>query len=260
MRICLLLSGSTLPGWQADALAHLIEHADAEITTVVYSEYENGRTMWETLKRGLELREWSVATAINRAVRRVEPRSDRVRIDSVIDRTSVRELSVDPNIVEGWKQEIPADVVDDISDDADVAIRFGFGFLVGPILSELEYGVLSYHHGDLREYRGQPMGFWEFVHDRETAGITVQQLTEKLDAGRIAALKTVEIGDLHTWESIRTRLFDESEDVLVAAVQNLQSGDLREADELGDVYTVPTGVPVLKFALKNTRGHVREAF
>lgn len=258
MRVYVLAAEKTLQKWQADALEHLLAHADVDVTTIVYNEYESTQTRWETVKRGVELREWTAAALFNRQIRRPIPQTDRVPIDSVLDTDAARELSVMPTFVDGWKQKIPAETVETIAAEADVGIRFGFGFLVGPVLSELEYGVLSYHHGDLREYRGQPMGFWEFVNDEEAAGITVQQLSAELDAGKIAAIKSVSIDDLHTWEAIKRRLFAESDDMLTTAVQTVRNEQERDPESLGELYTLPRGYPVLKFAVKNTTGRVRE--
>lgn len=260
MNICILLNDRSVSWWQAKALEYMLENCDVEITMVVYNEHDDHRTKWETLKRAVELREWAIAGTLNRILRGPKYSKSPVPIDEVIDRDSVVESSVEPNIVEGWKQEIPTSEVSKIAETADVAIRFGFGFLVGPILSELEYGVLSFHHGDIRRYRGQPMGFWEFVHGEETAGITVQQLSDELDAGKVAALKTVDISDLYTWGAVKYRLFNESEDMLATALQSLQNDDLEEPDELGTLYTHPMGFPVLRFAIKNTKGHILELF
>lgn len=259
VRVCLLLDGSTVSRYVADALATLFAEPDVELTAVVYNEYEESRSVRETLERAVELREWTPVAVLTKLLGRPVPQTDPVPVDSVVDLGSARTLHVRPTIVDGGKQRIPEEVVESITPHADVAIRFGFGFLVGPILSELDYGVLSYHHGDLREYRGKPMGFWEFVHGGDTVGITVQQLTEKLDGGRIAALKTVPIGDLHTWGAIRRRLFDWSDDMLVTAVENLREGAVREPESLGDLYTLPRGAPVAKFALKNATGYLRES-
>lgn len=256
--VCLLVNDGSVSWWQAAALEHLLEHSDVDVTTVLYNEYDASRTAWDTLKRGLELREWAVVAILNSVVQPSKDRREPVPLDAVIDLDAAKERTVEPEIVDGWKQAIPAETVATISETADVAIRFGFGFLVGPILSELQYGVLSYHHGDLREYRGHPKGFWEFVHDDEAAGITVQQLTEDLDAGNIAASKTVDISDLHTWEAVKRRLLSESKDMLAIAVRSLRNSDVTEPDELGTVYSLPTGAPVFKFAVKNTKGRVLE--
>jgi len=255
-----LVNDTSLPWWQADALEYLLDNTDVDVTTVVYNEHDHSRTKWETLKRGIELREWAVVATLNNALLGSPSQQDTVDIDAITDIDTVKELDVEPEIEGGWKQRFPAGTVSEISENADVAIRFGFGFLVGSILSEFRYGVLSYHHGDLREYRGQPMGFWEFIHDEDTAGITVQRLTDELDAGKIAAIKSVDISDLYTWEAIKHRLFERSEEMLVTAVRSLQNDVLEEPNEVGTLYTLPTGFPVLKFAVKNTKGHILESF
>ncbi|MFC5971941.1 formyltransferase family protein [Halomarina salina] len=259
MDVALLLNGPRVRDWQAAALAYLLDaDDDVEVTAIVYNEYENDATALETLRRAVELREWAAVATLNNLLVETGRERGYVDIDTLVDRDAVRELSVHPTIVDGWKQRIPAETVDEFCDDVDVAIRFGFGFLVGPVLSELDHGVLSYHHGDLTEYRGQPMGFWEFVHGRQTAGITVQQLTETLDGGGVAASKTVDICDLRTWEAVKRRLLEESEDMLATAVQSLRDGTVREPDHLGDLYTLPKGRPVLTFAVKNAWGHFLE--
>jgi len=256
MDICLLVNGQSIPWWQADAIDYLLENTDANITTIVYNEYEQSRTIWETLKRGMELREWAVISIMNNILLSPQPQREPVDIGDLINLNTVTELNVEPNIVEGWKQSIPTQTVDRISEDSDVAIRFGFGFLVGPILSELQYGVLSYHHGDLREYRGQPMGFWEFIHGENKVGITVQQLSNKLDAGKIVTIKSIPINDLYTWEAIKHRLLIESEDMLADAIQSIQNNEVVEPDKIGKLYTLPSGVSTLKFAIKNLKGHL----
>ncbi|UIP00780.1 hypothetical protein Hbl1158_05325 [Halobaculum sp. CBA1158] len=260
MRVCLLAAGETLPRWQADALAHLLDHTDCEVTTVVYDEPESDRTRTETIRRALELREWAVVATLNDAVAGPIPHEEHVPLSSVVDRGAIRERSIDPRIVDGWKREIPAGVADAVAEEADVAVRFGFGFLVGAMLSAPEHGVVSFHHGDLREYRGQPMGFWEFVHGESTAGITVQRLSETLDGGEIAALKRVDIDDAPTWEAVKRRQFDASEDMLTRAVRAAERGDLREPASLGDLYSHPRGRPVATFAVRNAFGRLREVF
>lgn len=256
MNVCLLLEGRHVTEWQADALTHLFAANDVELGSIVYNEREVDATIRETMERAVELREWAVVGILNRLLFGKEARGEHIPIDAVVDRSAATERSVNPEIVDGWKQRIPESCVEQVAAEADIAIRFGFGFLVGPILSALDYGVLSYHHGDLREYRGQPMGFWEFVHGRPTAGITVQQLTETLDGGGIAASKTVPINDLRTWESIRRRLFAESEDMLLTAIRVLEAGTVEKPESLGDLYSHPKGRPVATFAIKNTTGHL----
>ena len=258
MRVCVLAPGHTLPRWEADALEHLLANTDSEVTAVVYDEHCEERSAVEALKRGVELREWAVVATLSSALAGDAPERDRVPLSAVVDLDEAPTWSVDPRIVDGWKREIPADVAEAVAAEADVAVRYGFGFLVGPILTALEHGVLSFHHGDLREYRGQPMGFWEFVNGDDEVGITVQLIDETLDGGRVAALDRVGIADLHTWEGVKRRLLAESEDMLTRAVTAIEDDAVREPDSLGDLYSHPKGRPVATFAARNAVGRLRE--
>ena len=69
--------------------------------------------------------------------------------------------------------------------DLDVLVRLGFRILRGPVLEAARHGVWSYHHGDNRENRGGPFGFWEVLEAWPTTGYIVQILTEDLDGGTV---------------------------------------------------------------------------
>ena len=258
LKVCLLLDEPILAGWQAAALSELFEETDALLTMVVYNRYDPERSAFDLFRRAIELREWSVAAVMFQSITPTTSQSDPVALEKAFDLDGVREQHVHPEIVDGWKQRIPKSTVDSIAASSDLAVRFGFGFLVGPVLEKLEHGVLSYHHGDIREYRGQPMGFWEFIHGEKEAGITVQILSEELDAGSVAALKRVRIDDLYTWQSVRSHLFEESHDMLRLALENIESDDVMSPKSLGEIYTHPTGKPVVKYVFKSGIGLFRE--
>ncbi len=67
----------------------------------------------------------------------------------------------------------------------DILIRFGFRILKGEILQSAKYGVWSLHHGDSAVNRGGPPAFWEVVNRDPITGVTLQVLSEKLDAGLV---------------------------------------------------------------------------
>jgi hypothetical protein len=69
--------------------------------------------------------------------------------------------------------------------ELDVLIRCGYGILRGEILHAARFGVLSFHHGDNRSYRGSPAGFWEVYNREDSTGFVIQQLTEELDGGHV---------------------------------------------------------------------------
>jgi methionyl-tRNA formyltransferase len=125
----------------------------------------------------------------------------------------------------------------------DTIFRFGFGFIREPILSLPPKGVISYHHGDMRKYRGQPVGFWELYAGERQMGVTVQVLNDKLDAGKIVVEKPIPIRSNDTWDSLEQRAFDDSVDMAHEACLRLERDDFEPEvipeDELGELYTVP---------------------
>lgn len=99
---------------------------------------------------------------------------------------------------------IPDDIVDTIVDKTDVVVLLGFNrILRGRILTEPEYGVLSFHGSDFRKYRGRPGGYWQFLNRENKIGLTLQQLTTDLDGGRIVVCKHADISDADTWWHVK---------------------------------------------------------
>jgi len=235
----------------------MIDETSAEITVVVSNQQTQTRTKLDLLKRAIELREWTLVWALRSLFAKPVPLSEDVSLNDCEYVSDAKRIKCVPETVDGWKNEIPSKIVDIVADDADIAVRFGFGFVVGDILTELEYGVLSYHHGDIREYRGQPAGCWEFIHGEDEVGITLQRINERLDAGEVAAMKTISIQDSNTYSEIRGRLYENSEGMLTEALLKLESGKMNfeVADTLGRLYTIPKGFSALRFFCKELRGH-----
>jgi hypothetical protein len=125
----------------------------------------------------------------------------------------------------------------------DVLFRSGFGILREPVLSLARYGVLSYHHGDIRKYRGQPPAFWELYHGEREMHVTVQVLSAELDAGIIAKEMTVPIYPHDTWGELLSRANAMSEQLALGATRALVTlGAVRERlpkASLGMLYTTP---------------------
>lgn len=256
-RVCLLTPPETLPAWAATAVERMLAETDAEVSLVVENASTDGRSPAEAVRRLFELREWGVVAATLELVGDDPPQLRRVPVRELDGVADAEWLQCHPISDDGWRNELPESVVERMA-ETDVAVRFGFGFLVGDALTAPEMGVLSFHHGDLREYRGQPMGFWEYVHGRETAGVTVQRINETLDGGEIVERRQVDVRDAPTWGAVRRRLLDASAGVLAGAVRNLNADDFEpktlSEDELGDLYRLPKGRPVLTYLRKTVRG------
>lgn len=245
-----------MPQWTASALQYIELETDATISTVVIDDTASeSRGASAVLSRLASLREWAPFAAAT-SLRSTPEYAASVPIEAVPALEGVTRTYCEPTATDGFGQELPPAGVAALA-SVDVAVRFGFGILVGDALDAPTHGVLSFHHGDLTEYRGQPAGFWEFVHDEPTAGITVQRLDEALDAGEIFAYDEVDVADADTWREVRRRLYTTSEPLLAEAVSAVLDGETpREPDELGDLYTLPRGWPVLEYARKTVRGYV----
>lgn len=99
---------------------------------------------------------------------------------------------------------LPEDVTADFGDSCDVVIRFGFGLLKGAILDAPEHGVLSVHTSDIREYRGMGHKI-SFMNDDPSASITLQQLSEEIDGGRIVAVMSHDLPPQPTLDDVWDR-------------------------------------------------------
>ncbi|WP_247009706.1 formyltransferase family protein [Halorientalis litorea] len=269
LQVGLLCDGRHVQRWVARTLDHMLTHTDAEISVIVVNTFKgqsesrsSGKVLSEVLDNGL----WTLvvgtrklANALGHPPEYIEKHKRDIPLSEVdgIDQTSV--VETEPVDTDGFGKELPDEVVDMLAEETDVVVRFGFGFLKGRILEAPEHGALSFHGGDLREYRGKPPGFWEFMNDKSHGGFVLQRITEKLDGGQIVTMKTVDLSDARTWQEVKLRLYDASEDMLTDGIRNISDPDFEPADpeSLGNVYSTPSGRVVVSYLLKNSLGRVR---
>lgn len=163
-------------------------------------------------------------------------------------------IPCEPVSSDGVGNELPTKAINVLS-RSDIGIRFGFGILKGKALTVPQYGVLSYHHGDLTKYRGRPAGFYEFLHDESTAGVTVQKLNEQLDGGSIAAITQVDISDADSWGEVKSRLFEHGTDLLSESVYRCvcEPTEVKTADSVGKLYTTPSNKQMVLYLIKRLK-------
>lgn len=127
--------------------------------------------------------------------------------------------------------------------EPDCLLRIGFGIIREPILSLTPQGVLSYHHGNMRRYRGQPPAFWEVYEGARAIGVTVQRLSAELDAGEVVCERSFEIAPADSWRAVRARIYGDTDTMmheacLRAADPGFRAERIPSAD-LGPLYTTP---------------------
>jgi len=256
LRMCLLVDGEYVFRWVAEAIAELLSETDIEISLVVINE-DTGMFGSDNVKRGLKYPAYAAFWLLSNQFKRGnEPRyDDSVHISEIPGVGDAEWVRTYPDEVSGLWNELPAEVVAKIRSQSDIVFRRGFGLLRGEVLTATEYGVLSYHHGDPRKYRGGPAGFWEFMHDETRAGMMVQSLHEKLDAGTVLSYSEVDISDCDSWGEIRAQLYPNSTHLLTEAVERLtsQDGEPIQFDEHGPVYNPPSARELATFFTKRIR-------
>lgn len=266
--VCVLANRSLLE-WQVTALERMVEETGVDIPLVVVNEvtdvdhpgFSEGasplgeqatsnasgiglddlRLFYHVLQReglwAFVLSERKLAWMLGIA----DPgRSQRRPLDEVEVLADAERVSCEPVPVQGSWCDLPAPVVERVAEETDVAVRFGFSLLTGRILSEPEYGVLSFHPADIRRYRGlgppQP-----FANGDRTAGATLQQLTDELDGGNVVAIESIDISDVHTLDEIYERVHDRQSRMLAQGIQRLRDPafELKPPEALGQ-YTPVT--------------------
>ena len=164
-------------------------------------------------------------------------------------------------IQDGQWSELPPQTVREVGECCDVVVRYGFGLIRGAILDTPEYGVLSFHPADIREYRGlgAPQAW---LDDRDRIGMTLQRLNETIDSGEIVAYKETDVSECATLWEVFDAVRSLQADVLVDGLRTLQdpSAELTVPDSLGPYYSTQS-LRSPSFAgrtiFKNTTGRLR---
>lgn len=117
----------------------------------------------------------------------------------------------------------------------------GYGIIKREFLTITRLGILSYHHGDMRKYRGMPPVFWELYNNEKEIGITVQKLDTGLDCGIPVVEKSVQIGKKDTLRSLNRRIYNEGADMMHDALIKLSDPEFKpdKIESFGKVYTLP---------------------
>lgn len=230
--VCLLLGRSVVWSWLRDAIETVERETDATVDLVVRTDTD-----------GMPAAE---------------------RLDLPVDATETY-AAVEP-ADGGPAVRLPDATIDRIARETDVVFHNGVGILSGRILTAPDHGVLSYHHGDIRRYRGVLTHLWNYLHGDETGGVTVLRLTEELDAGGIVAYTEVDLANCLTWSEVETRKQLAGVPLLARAVENVTDTefepDVLTPDELGRVYRSSdvTLAVVARYLLRETFLTARKRF
>ncbi len=183
LRVGLLLNQWSLPAWSAALVREIQQSKYAEIALCVLNaeQTQTPPPMRRLIKRRSTLL-YSLYSKVDRALTKAPP-DPFAPVDLKTELAGIAHLDVLPM----RKRHVHRFSEDDLaairSAELDVLLRFGFAIIRGGILDAARHGVWSYHHGDNRTYRGAPPCFWEIHNRAPVTAVTLQRLTENLDAG-----------------------------------------------------------------------------
>lgn len=166
------------------------------------------------------------------------PSMDRIPVEEAFSSVDAEFRTVTPMMDGPWA-ELPAETVELIGERCDLGVRFGFGLLRGDVLQAPEFGVLSFHPADIRQYRGLgvPQAWFE---GRETMGVTLQRLNDDIDAGEIIAYGETDVSDCPTLWDAYEAVHEVKAGLLAEGIERLRDPDFEPTipEELGDYYPV----------------------
>ena len=230
MKVGLIVDCGTVTRWQADALSAL--PGDEEV--ILYNCL-NSRPTRKRLRHAFYY-------ALNLVSLRTRLTA-RTRIPSTLNITGRHDFDSEYDD-RGW-QSLPQSLLDRMAVDMPgLIIKFGMGLLRVP--PALACPILSFHHGDPREYRGRPAGFYELDEGKGTVGQVVQILSDRLDGGEIVAFAETK-AHAHSWRRTMAEAYRASPLLLPAAVHNVLTATRLPIAPDGRRYRLPSTRIVVRF-------------
>ena len=143
-------------------------------------------------------------------------------------------------------QSLPKNVIKKLkSQNVNLIIKFGMNLLnIDKHTSGLS--ILSFHHGNPSKYRGRPAGFYEILNDEKKVGTIVQNITNKLDAGKIYAFNESRITN-YSYKKTAINFYSNSRFLLSRAIDNFLKQKQEKISKNGINYKLPGNYKVLRF-------------
>jgi peptidoglycan/xylan/chitin deacetylase (PgdA/CDA1 family) len=118
--------------------------------------------------------------------------------------------------------------------NADLGIVYGTRILKPCLFSIPRLGSINIHKRKVPDYRGGgPVGLWELLDGQSEIGVTVHQVTEKLDAGAIINATTIPIQNFDSLSSLALKAHVVANDLIVRSVKDYARGTVNSKQQFG---------------------------
>ena len=145
--------------------------------------------------------------------------------------------------------------------NADLGIVYGTRILKPCLFSIPRLGSINIHKRKVPDYRGGgPVGLWEMLDEQPEIGVTVHQVTEKLDAGAIVNSAMIPIEPFDNLTSLALKAQIVGNDLLARSVADFARGNLtlKQQQGVGQMFKSPSPQRLRRF--KKRLASTRTAF
>lgn len=120
----------------------------------------------------------------------------------------------------------------------DIGIVVAFGKIIPKELIEVPHlGFINVHPSLLPKYRGAAPINWAIIKGEKKTGISVQFISEKLDAGDIIYQKEVEIEEEDTAGTLTEKLQRLSAEILIEVIEMIKNNNYKRISQNEDLAT-----------------------
>jgi len=143
----------------------------------------------------------------------------------------------------------------------DILIRSCSNILTEDFFKISRYGIISFHHGDYKKYRGSPAGFWEVFNQEKKTGFMIQILKPSLDYGNIILegyFQTKSFFLLNQAELYKKSNFY-LQKILLDFSKNKNFLFLKK-NKKGKIYEIPKILNQLKYACRTLKIFIKKLF
>jgi peptidoglycan/xylan/chitin deacetylase (PgdA/CDA1 family)/folate-dependent phosphoribosylglycinamide formyltransferase PurN len=132
----------------------------------------------------------------------------------------------------------------------DLGIVYGTRILKPALFSIPRLGSINIHKRKVPDYKGGgPVGLWELLDGQNEIGVTVHEVTEKLDAGAIINCATIPIEPFDNLTSLALKAHVVGNDLLVRSIAEFSAGTVVRTQQqgTGKMFKSPTPQQLAKY-------------
>lgn len=153
-----------------------------------------------------------------------------------------RDKKIEYSAVDTWAHKKKIEKFFDFNKlpEADMGVCAAFGMIIPKsVINKFKYGIINIHPSLLPKYRGASPIQATLINGDKVTGVSIIKMDEKMDHGPVLTQFKEDVLSDDTNETLRTRLFEKSADVLLEMIPAYVDGKIKfkNQDEEKATYT-----------------------